>query len=78
MSKLREAGISWVIVGQVTPVKDATMPKLYWIEGIVKAADKAKIPVFLKNNLESLIPNFGLNPTLFRDDTGKLHQEFPK
>jgi protein gp37 len=48
-------GISWVVIGQQTPVKPETTPKIEWIKEIVEAADKARIPVFLKNNMESLI-----------------------
>ncbi len=54
MSKLSDAGISWVIVGQCTPVKASTQPKIEWVRDIVEAADKAGVPVFLKNNLYSL------------------------
>jgi len=43
--------ISWIILGQQTPVKASTAPKIEWIREIVEAADKAGIPVFLKNNL---------------------------
>ncbi len=44
-------GISWVIIGQQTPVKDSTSPRIEWIREIVEGADKAGIPVFLKDNL---------------------------
>lgn len=51
---LRDAGISWVIIGaQTKPYKP---PQLEWVEEIVNAADKADIPVFLKNNLMDAIP----------------------
>ena len=52
---LNRWGINWVIIGQQTPVKLATMPKIGWVEEIVSAADKVKIPVFLKDNLKPLI-----------------------
>ena len=48
------AGIKWVIIGQVTPIKQARMPKIEWISEIIEACDKAGIPVWLKNNLNPL------------------------
>ena len=62
---LLDAGISWVVCGQQTPVKPATMPKIEWIKEIVEAADKAGVPVFEKNNLASLLKR-------------PLRQEFPE
>ncbi len=50
------SGISWVIVGQCTPVSPSTIPKREWIYEIIEAADKARIPVFIKDNLK---PMFG-------------------
>lgn len=43
--------IDWVIIGQQTPVKDVTRPRVTWINEIILAADKASIPVFVKNNI---------------------------
>jgi len=41
--------IQWVIIGaQTKPYKP---PKIEWVQEIVRAADKAGIPVFLKDNL---------------------------
>lgn len=73
------SGISWVIIGQRTPVSIKTQPKIEWIREIVLAADKAGIPVFLKDNLKSLLPAtypFVTNP--LRDADFYLRQEFPK
>ena len=53
-NKLEEAGISWVILGSQT--KPTVMPKIEWVREIVEAADKAGIPVFLKDNLKPLLP----------------------
>ena len=53
---LVQRGIHWLIVGQCTPISAKTAPKIEWIREIVEAADKADIPVFLKNNLQSLLP----------------------
>ena len=51
-NKLEEAGINWVIIGSAThPYRP---PKIEWVEEIVRAADKAGVPVFLKNNLKPL------------------------
>jgi len=60
-----DEGIGWIILGQQTPVKASTAPKLEWIREIVAAADKAKIPVFEKNNLQDLLQR-------------PLRQEFPE
>jgi len=48
-------GINWLIIGQQTPVKASTSPKIEWVKEIVEAADKAGVPVFLKNNLNALL-----------------------
>jgi len=61
-------GLKWVIIGaQTKPYKP---PKIEWIEEIVRACGKANIPVFLKNNLDKLMPKY--NPS------EKLRQEMPK
>jgi protein gp37 len=70
--------IQWLIIGQQTPVSKKTSPKVEWIREIVDAADKAKIPVFLKNNMEKLLPleaPFKTNP----NGAGEwwLRQEYP-
>jgi protein gp37 len=51
-----EAGINWVIIGRQTPVFKKTEPRIEWIKEIVEACDKAGVPVFLKDNLKSLLP----------------------
>ena len=62
----------WVIIGQQTPVKLATMPQVGWVEEIVNACDKANIPVFLKDNLISCVDQYD-----FALKDGKYRQEFP-
>ena len=45
--------LDWLIIGaQTKPYKP---PKIEWVREIVEAADKAGIPVFLKNNLQPLM-----------------------
>ena len=51
---LQDAGISWVIIGAQT--KPSVMPRIEWVEEIVRACDKAGVAVFLKDNLSQLIP----------------------
>lgn len=58
--------LDWVIVGQQTPIRSATTPKIAWIQDIVQTRRKALIPIFLKNNLSSII------------EGRKLIQEMPK
>lgn len=48
-------GINWVIIGQCTPIKQSTTPKIEWLKEIVEAADKAGVRVFLKDNLMPLL-----------------------
>jgi len=67
--------LDWIIIGQQTPISAKTQPKLEWIREIVGAADKAGIPVFLKNSLSS-IWDIDLPKWAIRD--GGLRQEFPK
>jgi len=50
-----DTDIDWVIIGQQTPISKKTTPKIEWIKEIVEAADKAGIPVFLKDNLKPLL-----------------------
>lgn len=69
---LREA-VDWLIIGRLTGYGHKYDPDLEWIYEIVQAADKAGIPVFLKKNLDSLIPF----TTMFRTEDRKLRQELP-
>lgn len=54
-------------------------PRIEWVQEIVRAADKAGIPVFLKNNLKSLFrgnePNWLVG---WENKPGELRQEIPK
>ncbi len=78
LSAWLKAGIfNWVIIGQQTPVKLATMPQIEWVKEIVEASDKANIPVFLKENLERI---FGYPLPEWAEDkilNTRLRQEFP-
>jgi protein gp37 len=70
--------INWLIIGQQTPARPETSPKIEWIEEIVTAADKAGIPVFLKHNLSRLFLNVSDFPEWARNKkTGYLRQELP-
>ena len=83
----KRAGINWVIIGCQTPLSEKTLPKIEWIMEIVEACDKAKIPIFIKNNLMPLVEScmecgacakqFKIEGLLLDDDY-KLRQEFPK
>ena len=44
--------LDWLIIGAQT--KPIVFPKIEWVQEIVEAADKAGIPVFLKDNLRPL------------------------
>ena len=80
-SLLNRTGINWVIIGaQTKPYKP---PKIEWVQEIVEAADEAGIPVFLKRNLEPLLPFDNKNLWAFRPAndvprrTVDLRQEVP-
>lgn len=82
---LRTAHINWLIIGaQTKPYKP---PKIEWVLEIVKAADKAGIPIFLKDNLKPLmaglnIPDLACYTNLWRKEghifyAKELRQEMP-
>lgn len=56
---IKKAGIKWLIIGSQT--KPYNPPKIEWVQEIVEAADKAGVPVFLKNNLLPLIGELTIN-----------------
>lgn len=68
---------NWLIIGQLTPVKKATMPKIQWVEEIVGTADKMGIPVFLKNNLYPLLGLGDGKSICHNNENGTLRQEMP-
>jgi protein gp37 len=74
---LKLSGINWVIIGQQTPIKQETIPEVEWVEEIVNAVDIPNIPVFLKNNLDSLLPKYWDDAHNLRNSDGTLRQEFP-
>lgn len=63
------AGIKWVIIGAQT--NPTVMPKIEWVQEIVEAADKAGIPIFLKDNLLELV-NYVDKKTEFAFNKGKF------
>jgi protein gp37 len=74
-------GINWLIVGQQTPASAKTTPQVEWVQEIVEAADKAEIPVFLKNNLRELFFTEEMNTPLWALKDGSatlLRQKFPE
>ena len=75
----RDNHINWLIIGQQTPVSAKTQPKIEWIQEIVEAADKAGVPVFLKDNLKPLIldnKNY-MRCKMLITWAGNLRQELP-
>ena len=53
-------------------------PKIEWVQEIVAAADKAGIPVFLKDNLAPLIKWPDAGEWAFKPLSNRLRQEMPK
>lgn len=47
--------VDWVIIGAQT--KPDKPPKIEWVEEIVRACDKAGVPVFIKDNLKPVMRN---------------------
>ncbi len=70
--------IDWLVIGQQTPISAKTQPKIEYIQEIVEAADKAGIPVFLKNNLQTLFDSEHKDGGGKRFGKFELRQEFPK
>lgn len=71
----------WLIIGQQTPIRAAAAPQVEWIREIVEAADKAKVPVFLKDNLSKLLQPIQGGLFVAKDVMKSdcwLRQEFPK
>jgi protein gp37 len=76
-------GINWLIIGaQTNPYKP---PEIEWVREIVAAADKAGIPVFLKDNLRPLLipedcskPNYLTEDIFWASEKAQLRQELPK
>jgi len=72
---LKIAGIDWLIIGAQT--RPTVYPRIEWVQEIVEAADKAGIPVFLKDNLKSLF-EFNKPYPWATDTLGFLRQEMPE
>lgn len=66
---LKDAGIRWVILGSQT--KPTVSPKTEHVQEIVEACDKAGVPVFLKENLRSLLQQNDHNIYSFPEWAGK-------
>jgi protein gp37 len=75
--------VDWVIIGRQTPLSERTKPRIEWIKDIVVRCDEERKPVFLKNNLSSLLSQETdrgkelLHVNLFYGDNFELRQEFP-
>jgi len=81
VNALNRAKIGWLIIGAQTPRSEKTFPKWEWVKEIIESADKADIPVFLKDNLG--LPKYSCEGSApfykrtFTEDTWELRQEFP-
>lgn len=78
-NNLKSQQINWLIIGaQTKPYKP---PKIEWVREIVEAADKAGVPVFLKDNLKPMLPEELPFYDVIDEDpmmTPRLRQEMPK
>lgn len=62
-------GIKWVIIGAETGNRKAkVIPEMKWVSELCWAADALEIPVFLKDNLKSIVGG----------PAGELRQEIPE
>jgi protein gp37 len=74
---LTTAGINQVIIGAETKngkLAKEHIPQVEWIRGIVEAADKSGVKVFLKNNLWNEILVYEGEPNIYFTESGKLRQ----
>lgn len=79
--RLNLSGVDWVIIGRLTGYGHKYDPKIEWVEEIVRACDKAGVPVFLKDNLKPLINSSPLKAgrqTLFYSHYWNVRQEITK
>lgn len=69
----------WIVIGGQSG-RRPVMPKIEWVREIVEACDKAEIPVFLKDNLKSILPEFtcGEDWAFQGGGTILLRQELPR
>jgi len=79
-----ESGVNWIIIGAQTPYSEKTAPREYWVRELVEVADRACVPVFLKDNIMPILrTKEGWTPALYvsaRDSNGTeyLRHEFPE
>ena len=81
INQAKQAGVNWLITGLRTPYSKKTAPKIECVKTIVESTDKAKLPMFLKNNLVSLWEKNNLlfpKWALRQGSSTLLRQEFPK
>lgn len=72
--------IDQAIIGQQTPVSTRTIPRIEWVTDIVRAASLAGIAVFIKNNMDGIIPHHwqdNVLSKLLRNKDDSLRQEVP-
>ena len=66
-------GIGWIIIGAQS--KPTINPEVDWVREVVESAVAARIPVFLKNSLDDVLPV----ESIFRDPGSyELRQEMPE
>lgn len=72
--------VDWLIIGAQT--KPTVYPKTEWVEEIVRSADQAGVPVFLKDNLKPLLvkerDGQEYAPRWANGGNGTLRQECPE
>ena len=68
--------LDWLIIGQLRQAGKKNRPDAAWIREIVNAADVAKIPVFIKDNLRWLPAEYPFVTNPLKEEF-YLRQEFP-
>ena len=75
---MKGAGIDWLIIGAQT--KPYIAPKVEWVRELVEVADRAGVPVFLKDSLSDIVPPNGRHEPFLRYGPAgelRLRQEMP-
>jgi len=72
LPNLKLDGIDWVIIGgQTKPIR---LPEKEWVDGIIAKAKALNIPVFIKNNLDSLGYNLHEFPAFISNVNNPINQ----
>ncbi len=73
------SGIDWCIIGAETGNrKGKIVPERAWVDALIDQADQEQIPIFLKDNLQSIAPKITAAQLWLAGKQPKLRQQFPE